>query len=302
MAGEDARLKAGLKTVEDELNLIKNQVQQTLLDIREHILDVTNPFTDVESGLAQDDQSALGSVSDLIGGSSGGGQAGADAPVEDEVLGQEPDQESDTEESEETLESDEAPDDAEDYEDEFAEIPDDDVFGGGMGDDPGMSDLMGPEEILEEDQPEEDFELDDTEEEAGGQPDLEDQQAVADAPSAAGKPAAAAVEAEMDLVTLAGLVRWVAVTSRRLGRHRMDVLLDTYEMAGRISPRVKGIIRTLCSLGDEDPDGEVPVRDIVASMVRMEGVLSVNGTTDSNRLLGLLLDLDEDPLDRLTLG
>ncbi|MEX0762842.1 MAG: hypothetical protein WD208_00685 [Dehalococcoidia bacterium] len=298
MAGEDARLKAGLKTVEDELNLIKNQVQQTLLDIREHILDVTNPFTDVESGLAQDDQSVLGSASDLIGSSSAVSPSAASAPVEDEVLGQEPDEDSGTEESEESLES----DDAGDYEDEFAEIPDDDVFGGGMGNDPGMSDLMGPEEILEEDQPEEDFEFDDTEEEAGGQQDLEDQQAVADAPSAAGKPAAAAVEAEMDLVTLAGLVRWVSVTSRRLGRHRMDILLDTYEMAGRISPRVKGIIRTLCSLGDEDPDGEVPVRDIVASMVRMEGVLSVNGTSDSNRLLGLLLDLDEDPLDRLTLG
>ena len=34
-----------VKNLESELSLLKNQVQQTLLDIREHVLEFTNPFT-----------------------------------------------------------------------------------------------------------------------------------------------------------------------------------------------------------------------------------------------------------------
>jgi len=34
-----------VKNLESELGLLKNQVQQTLLDIREHVLEFTNPFT-----------------------------------------------------------------------------------------------------------------------------------------------------------------------------------------------------------------------------------------------------------------
>ena len=38
---EDSRLK----TLESELSEVKIQIQQTLLDIREHVLEFTNPFT-----------------------------------------------------------------------------------------------------------------------------------------------------------------------------------------------------------------------------------------------------------------
>ena len=36
--------EARVRVLEEELVLVKNQIQQTLLDIREHILDLTNPF------------------------------------------------------------------------------------------------------------------------------------------------------------------------------------------------------------------------------------------------------------------
>ncbi|MDA1256827.1 MAG: hypothetical protein O3C10_03170 [Chloroflexi bacterium] len=36
--------EARVRVLEEELVLVKNQVQQTLLDIREHLLDLTNPF------------------------------------------------------------------------------------------------------------------------------------------------------------------------------------------------------------------------------------------------------------------
>ena len=70
MAAEDTRMKAGLKTAEDELNLIKNQVQQTLLDIREHILDATNPFNAIGDALTDEDD--LEFEDDLMGGGAGG--------------------------------------------------------------------------------------------------------------------------------------------------------------------------------------------------------------------------------------
>ncbi|MCH7906752.1 MAG: hypothetical protein IIC29_01935 [Chloroflexi bacterium] len=36
--------EARVRVLEEELVLVKNQIQQTLLDIREHLLDLTNPF------------------------------------------------------------------------------------------------------------------------------------------------------------------------------------------------------------------------------------------------------------------
>ena len=36
--------EARVRVLEEELVLVKNQIQQSLLDIREHILDLTNPF------------------------------------------------------------------------------------------------------------------------------------------------------------------------------------------------------------------------------------------------------------------
>ena len=42
MADDDA--EAHVRVLEEELTVVKNQVQQTLLDIREHIFDLTNPF------------------------------------------------------------------------------------------------------------------------------------------------------------------------------------------------------------------------------------------------------------------
>ncbi len=40
----DDDTEARVRVLEEELTVVKNQVQQTLLDIREHIFDLTNPF------------------------------------------------------------------------------------------------------------------------------------------------------------------------------------------------------------------------------------------------------------------
>lgn len=319
MAGEDARLKAGLKSAEDELNLIKNQIQQTLLDIREHILDVTNPFNSVAPEMLDDDEEV--SIED---GGGMGGEAGTDS--ESAVDGEGGDEIVEDEEGiglEEDLESMEdgvgeevLVDDGDSIADEYEDVPEDSYMddGGSGGSGGGLMEMLASEPEDEEEP--EGFELDDEEETTPEfEADIEDEglmepgltedsmpeeelenlgssgDGVADAVSAA-------LVADVDLLTMASLVRWTAVTRERLGANRLDILLDAYEMAGRISPQMKNVVRSLSALGDEDDDG-IPVRDVVTAMVRMDGVINSGENRESNRLLGLLLDMDDDPLDHL---
>lgn len=319
MAGEDARLKAGLKSAEEELNLIKNQIQQTLLDIREHILDVTNPFnTVVPQVLDDDEEMSIESMGGDAGGGDGGGDDGGDSSTEEIIEGDGGDTQDEIEALDDGIGAD---DDAllggdDSFADEYEEVPDDtygDSGGGGGG---GMSEMLGsaPETV---DELPEAFELDDEEDqeetpvfendldkEEQMEPVLPSDELPTESvePRSSGDGVAdavvAALAADVDLLTMASLVRWTAVTRERIGGNRLDILLDAYELAGRISPQMKNVVRTLSSLGDEDSDG-IPVRDIVTAMVRMEGVLNTDENRQSNRLMGLLLDMDDDPLDRM---
>ena len=102
----------------------------------------------------------------------------------------------------------------------------------------------------------------------------------------------------LDLISLAGLVRWVAATLERVGRARTEVVLDAYEQSGRMSPEVKQVALTLCELADEDPNAAVPVRDIVGAMMRLEGILG-NDDGESNRLLSLIFQDEYESADNL---
>ena len=307
MAGEDVRLKATEKSGEDELNLLKNQVQQTLLDIREHILDVTNPFNNAQDLLADEPKEA---VSISAGGGGAEGQAGADA-------GDAAKEKS----AEEGGATEEILSESPSVEDELAALPEDDILT--MGD-AGVDELV-TEQMSAQSMPQESFITEEapsmvaavTEEEeeteAEGEEDDEEEESEEDDAEEPSDPEKAAGHGDrggpatlpgpqIDMVTLAALVRWVSVTTQALGRNRVEVLLDTYELAGRITPQVKNIIKTLCSLADEDPDGRVPVRDVLAAMVRMEGLVGGGRENASaHRLMAILLDDDDDPLTRLGL-
>ena len=320
MAAEDARMKAGLKTAEDELNLIKNQVQQTLLDIREHILDVTNPFNAVDDALTDEDEIEF---DDLMGGGSSGpagaeGAAGADgADAEGNGKG-DGDGEEDLESADGDGESvEELIDDAADApgEEIIEEIPDDGYVeeeiihdGGGGGRMPSA--MSDPDEYFEEEEEipeeiEEEFKLDEEPANTGQEPELEgsgtaqDGTDAVDGADGAADSALAPLTANFDVLTMAGLVRWVAVTTDRLGANRTEIMLDAFEAAGRIAPSTRVVLHHLMALTEEDPSVQVPVREIVSAMVRMEGVLDTSAGTGSNRLLSMLMDVEDDPLDRL---
>lgn len=300
-------MKAGLKTAEDELNLIKNQVQQTLLDIREHILDATNPFSAIDDALTDEDEIEFGD--DLMGG--GTGAAGADGAdgeggegsgddIED-LLDDDAD-EDDLDGEEELL--DEMEDDPGD--EIIEELPDDGYMDDEIIDDgmsgSGSSGMGGGEEVFETEEvvPDEDegFELD---EEPSEEEELEAEaeELAADGTAVGPDGVATAMIADFDVLTMAGLVRWVAVTTERLGPNRTEILLDAFEAAGRIAPATRAVLHHLMALSEEDPSDVVPVREIVSAMVRMEGVLDADSGSDTSRLLSMLMDVDDDPMDRL---
>ena len=301
------------------MNLIKNQIQQTLLDIREHILDVTNPFNNVTADMVDDDEelNIEDGGGDLAGvdgeGVDGDGGEGSDI-LEDDGLPEEP-----LMEEEPPLDDLLGADDA--LGDEYEDVPEDELLGGdgdGGGGGGGLSDLLDPEDSIEDEEgSDEDFQLDDEEEKSDEEQPIdameedkveepmpeeealpEDSMPHEGPTDPVGEAVAAAMVANVDLLTMASLVRWTAITRDRIGANRLDILLDAYEMAGRISPELKTVIKTLSALGDEDGDG-IPVRDVVTAMVRMEGVLNTGPARESNRLLGLLIEMDDDPLDRL---
>jgi len=280
------RLENSLKSVEDEFNLIKNQIQQTLLDVREHILDATNPFTTpgFPDGLEeQADSAAMDSVAgtDQTETSDGPTEEGESEETTEEP-GEEPEEEILETEVPEGLEGDEILEEGGvDWE------PGDEIVE--ESDAPDGNDIVfeegGPAGSVEgEEEGEED------EEEVEGE---EDPEAYADGdlPDAMKELHAGA----LDLISLASLVRWVAITMERIGRARLEILLDAYQMSGRVSPEVRDVARTLCELAEEEPDGRIPVRDIVAAMMRLEGVLG-SDEMQSNRLLSLVFEDEFEPL------
>ena len=305
MAAEDARMKAGLKTAEDELNLIKNQVQQTLLDIREHILDATNPFSAIDDALTDEDEIEFGDDLMSGGGAGAAGADGADGDGEGGDDGDDSDSIDGSVEGEDGEDDEFMDDEGEEPEDEFVEeLPDDGYMGDEIIDDGGGSGGMSSgmddaEEVFEEEEivPDEDegFELDE---------ELEDDEAVASVEDGA-EPVEIGPDgvplpptADFDVLTMAGLVRWVAVTTERLGPNRTEILLDAFEAAGRIAPSTRSVLHHLMALSEEDPSENVPVREIVSAMVRMEGVLDTDSGSDTSRLLSMLMDVDDDPMDR----
>jgi hypothetical protein len=78
-----------VKNLESELGLLKNQVQQTLLDIREHVLEFTNPFT-AEARLvrAWQERTAQAAEANLGGEADLESLLDEDDDIEDEVMDQ----------------------------------------------------------------------------------------------------------------------------------------------------------------------------------------------------------------------
>jgi hypothetical protein len=103
---------------------------------------------------------------------------------------------------------------------------------------------------------------------------------------------------KIDLLTLTSMVKWVDQTTRRIGKERVMVILDIYEMAGRISPTTKQLVQRLCALSDGSSERALPLRDVVGAMLQIDGLLDAR-QMDERRMLSLLVDDSFDPFNDL---
>lgn len=328
-----------VKNLESELSLLKNQVQQTLLDIREHVLEFTNPFT-AEARLvrawqertAQAAQTNLGGETDLESLLETDGEvsegalepdtatATAPPPADDDDWDEFEDEElldvapQATAAADDDLELDLEP---EEYESEpeaqpVAEV-EDEPLEDGMWEDPYDDDEY--EEEYEDEHDDDDGVVDEI-----AEIEVEDDEVVETQPEVTEEPEAPASSQEetvseepappepipveaatpaavqqilrkdpgMDMITLISLIRWVDKNTERIGKDRVMVILDIYAMSGRITEETRDIVKRLCAL-DRNDETRVPVRDVVAAMLTIDGVLDER-VSESQRLMSMLYD------------
>ena len=303
-----------IKTLESELSLLKNQVQQTLLDVREHVLEFTNPFT-AEARLvrAWHERTAQAAQTNLTGAAVA---AGADVeslleavPVEEEeavLVAEEPADDFDMSASA-LLEDDPILDDPAAAATELP-VEEYDYADSGVTD---WEEPLEPEVELEEEyeEPTEVHEqteilaeplaeselVEETTEVTESSPESEPTPEPEPAPEP--EPGPLRAEPNMDLLRLSSLVRWVDQNTRRIGKDRVEVILDIYEMAGHITAETKDLVKRLCAL-DRDDDSRVPVREVVNAMLTIDGVLDEDAS-QSRRLLALMFD---EPLDEMLMN
>lgn len=95
-------------------------------------------------------------------------------------------------------------------------------------------------------------------------------------------------EGKADLATIAGLVRWVTGSTKRLGRERTEVILDTSEMMGHLSPDIKEILVKFIGLTPDEHSGEVTTRDYLVSLIELDSLLG-KGNKSEIALFSILL-------------
>lgn len=277
-----------IKAVEGELGLLKNQIQQTLLDIREHVLELTNPFG--SGGRPARDWSSRPAPT-----------AGAQPAqtVTTVMAPSAPPMPMPMEQIVETIEPPPPPEPEPEPEPEpVAQAGSGFESFDALFDAPAAPGLENPGNAAPQnmwDEPP-----------APALAPAPEPRRSASFPRDHHEPPApqSAPETPMDkgskvdLITLTSMVKWVDQTTRRIGKERVMVILDIYEMAGRINPATKHLVQRLCALADGSSEQSIPLRDVVGAMLQIDGLLDAR-QPDERRLLGLLVDDSFDPFQGL---
>ncbi|MBI2964866.1 MAG: hypothetical protein HYY34_01530 [Chloroflexi bacterium] len=273
-----------IKAVEGELGLLKNQIQQTLLDIREHVLELTNPFGS-GSRPARDWSSRPAASAEpapmVTVVAPPAFPAGSEQVVESQVV--------------ETIEPPAPPEPR--PEPEAQATPGLDSFDA-LFDAPAAPGLENPASSAPEnawDEPP--AHAPEPMRSVSSPRDHHQPQPPVSAPASAPEPPMDK-GSKIDLITLTSMVKWVDQTTRRIGKERVMVILDIYEMAGRITPATKQVVQRLCALTDGSSEESIPLRDVVGAMLQIDGLLEAK-QADERRLLGLLVDDSFDPFQGL---
>ncbi len=98
----------------------------------------------------------------------------------------------------------------------------------------------------------------------------------------------------LDLATIAGLARWTASGIDRIGRKRIEAIVNIYRAAGHLPSGLDEVLLQLTYLADSnEPDTPVTMTDCIAVLIQLDSLIE-RGNNPETALLSLLLDDKEE--------
>ncbi len=105
-------------------------------------------------------------------------------------------------------------------------------------------------------------------------------------------------DGSMDLTTVAGLTQWAGNSMRKVGKKRVESIVEVYEMSGLLPAQFKEILLRLIDLADgEEPEGRVTVKDCIAVFVQLDSILG-RGYKPEAAVLSILLNDEREASHR----
>ena len=103
-------------------------------------------------------------------------------------------------------------------------------------------------------------------------------------------------EGELDLAMVIRLARWAEESVKKVGKEKVERLLEIYQGTKYLSQRAREIILGLVHLVDEEkPEGQVTIRSCIGMLLQLDSILGGNYRKEQ-ALLSLLLDNEEGEL------
>ncbi len=99
-------------------------------------------------------------------------------------------------------------------------------------------------------------------------------------------------ESQVNLMTLIGIVRWVEKSIKKVGKERVEAIVEIYRTAGYLPASCKDIIPQVIRLAeDEKPEGVITMGDSISVLLQLDSLLGGKFKTES-AVLSTLFDED----------
>ena len=103
-------------------------------------------------------------------------------------------------------------------------------------------------------------------------------------------------QTEVNLMTLIGLVRWVEKSIKKIGKEKVEAIVEIYRTAGYLPSSYKDTIPQIILLADDEkPEGSVSMGDSISVLLQLDGLLGGKFKTESAVLSTLFGDDGDYP-------
>jgi len=273
-----------IETIQDEIKLLKGEVKQSLVSVRDYLLNMELPsseFSTILAALGGDGHQKVtidGSIANALGNKAAEAIAEAEEGVgtTEEII----------DESEEPSEDDNLID-VEEPEEEDSEMVEDSEPTGHSKDILDDNSRLSPEDTLEDEafnEPDELGEsegLDELDElgESEGLDEPESERFIEEEQPVDYERTITATADEVNTAIpkvnmMANLITWISRAKKEIGEDQLPVFLEVYGISGHLSPELKEVIIHLAEIAAERPDGIGNAEVWSQSMLSLHGILT----------------------------